>query len=155
MQASLRVEWAHQCERPGFAKRPRARGTKGLGLAYERALARAIPAQWNAQHGQWYVYSAQGKIGYCQPDVLLDASLTELAVLECKLTNVEEAWEQLGKYARVLRACHDLDILRVVVVKSLSRCPSNAEVVETLMQALTCARIGRLPVLHWLGRGRL
>jgi hypothetical protein len=147
------VEWAHECEAPGWAQAKRSRGTKALGLSYERKLAKVLPA--GSLHGQWFIYRADGRVGYCQPDFLLRGK-SELAVLEAKLTDVEAAWEQLTHlYAPVLRRCYSKEILRVVVTRSVARVPANAEVVETLTQALTLARIGRLAVLHWIGSGRL
>ena len=147
------VEWAHECEAPSWARAKRLRGTKALGVSYERKLAKVLPS--GTLHGPWFIYRGDSRVGYCQPDFLLRGK-SELAVLEAKLTDVEAAWEQLTHlYAPVLRRCYGKEILRVVVTRSLARVPASAEVCETLTQALVLARIGRLPVLHWIGSGRL
>jgi hypothetical protein len=147
------VSWAHPCEAPGFARSKRLRGTKALGVSYEKKLAKALPA--GSLHGQWFVYSADGRVGYCQPDFLLRGR-SELAVLEAKLTDVEAAMDQLAfLYSPVLRACYGRVPLLVVVSRSLARAPREAEVCETLREALTAARSGALAVLHWLGSGKL
>ncbi len=146
-------EWAHECPAPSFARKKRASGTRALGLSYERKLARALPP--GTLHGQWFIYSEQGRVGYCQPDFLLRGR-SELAVLEAKLTDIEAAEEQLrALYAPVLGVCYGKKVLSVVVSRSLARCPAHAEVCDSLAEALQVARCGRLPVLHWIGTGRL
>ncbi len=148
-------EWAHECEAPSWASRsPRLRGTKALGLSYERRLARALPQ--GTLHGQWFIYRADGKVGYCQPDFLLRGK-SELAVLEAKLTDIEAAWEQLQQlYRPVLEKCYDRRAYCIVVSRSLARCPQNAEVCETLKEAIVATRLVKTPVvLHWIGTGRI
>lgn len=146
-------EWAHECEAPGFAGRARPRGTKALGLSYERKLARVLPS--GVLHGQWFIYRADGRVGYCQPDFLLRGR-SELAVLEAKLADVEGAFEQLDAlYVPVLQACYGKRVLRIVVARSLARMPSRAEVCEGLVEAISCARRGGAPVLHWIGSGKI
>jgi hypothetical protein len=148
------VSWAHECEAPGFAKRSRLRGTKALGVSYEKKLARALPR--GSLHGQWFVYSADGRVGYCQPDFLLRGR-SELAVLEAKLTDVEAAWEQLeGLYAPVLEACYSKKVLKIAVTRSVARVGASERVCETLAEAIMLARSAHFrPVLHWLGTGRI
>jgi len=147
------VEWAHKCEVPDFARTKRASGTRALGLAYERKLAKVLPA--GALHGQWFIYRADGRVGYCQPDFLLKGK-SEVAVLEAKLADVELAWDQLKcLYTPVLRHFYEREPLCVVVTRSVARVPANAEVCETLKDALRVARAGLMPVLHWIGTGRI
>ena len=147
------VEWAKPCERPGFIGRGRARGTKALGLSYEKKLATALSrAHGPHYHGQWYHYFADGKNGWCQPDFVLLSSL-RIVVVECKLTNIEEATEQLDElYFPVLRAAYRLPVCGIIVVKSLTRLPPVATVCSTLTGALNEAH-RCVPVLHWIGQG--
>ena len=147
------VEWAHECEPPSFAKRSRLRGTKAMGVSYERKLAKVLPR--GTVHGQWFVYRADGRVGYCQPDFLLKGR-NELAVLEAKLTDVHAAREQLELlYAPVLRACYGRVVLCVAVSRSVAMVPVSVEICETLARALAVAREGNFAVLHWIGTGRV
>jgi hypothetical protein len=152
----VQIEWAHECAPPDFAKARRLRGSKALGLTYERKLARVLPK--GTRHGQWFAYCVDGKVRFCQPDFLL-VGRSELAVLEAKLADVTAASEQLrGLYVPVLKAAYGKRVLPVIVARSLSRLPENADIDEVccrLIEALDLARAGRLPVLHWIGRGGL
>jgi len=152
----VKVEWAHECAPPDFAKPRRLRGSKAAGLTYERKLAKVLPK--GTKHGQWFAYSVDGKVKFCQPDFLL-LGRSELAVLEAKLADVTAASEQLrGLYVPVLRAAYGKKVLPVIVTRSLSRLPEEADIDEVccrLIEALDLARAGKLPVLHWIGSGRL
>jgi hypothetical protein len=153
VSAVVQVEWAHECEAPAFARKKRLRGTKALGVSYEKKLAKMLPK--GTLHGQWFIYSVADKPKYCQPDFLLRGK-SELAVLEAKLTDIEAAWEQLeGLYAPVLRACYGKKILLVTVSRSLTRLAAGSKVCETLAEALQAARGGQRAVLHWIGTGSL
>jgi hypothetical protein len=127
-----------------------------MGLTYERKLAKVLPK--GTRHGQWFAYCVDGRVRFCQPDFLL-VGRSELAVLEAKLADVSAASEQLrGLYVPVLRAWSGKRVLPVIVTRSLSRLPEHADIDEVcvrLIEALDLARSGRLPVLHWIGSGRL
>lgn len=150
------VEWAKACERPACIPRGRARGTAARGKAFERAFASALHRAWpSVRYGQWFEYRADGEHGFCQPD-FLHLGLSVVHVIECKLTNVEEATEQLlDLYFPVLRRAYPGRSVRgMIVARSVHRAPSAALVVPTLTQALEVCDV-RVPVLHWIGRGAL
>lgn len=154
-RAVKNVEWARPISRPScIPEQKRRRGTKGLGLSYEKKLGKALlRANSSCVAGQWFEYFADGKRGYCQTDFLLFSGL-EVYILECKLTNVEEALGQLRElYAPVVQAAYRLPVHGIVVVKSLSRA-SGALIVATLKSACSQA-IHTIPVLHYLGQGPL
>ena len=153
------VIWARPCERPrGIPLVARARGTRAKGLAYELALARALRrATWmEPQHGQWFVYGEDDtdEHYFCQPDFIC-VSQSRIHVLECKLTNVEEATEQLlDLYFPVLERAYHRPVRGIIVVRSVHRAPICATVVSTLHQALVeCEK--SVPVWHWMGKGPL
>lgn len=127
------------------------RGTKGLGLRYEKALAKALPKGFT--HGQWFQFVDSHGRGWCQPDFFsLSANTTVL--LECKLTNVLEAREQITHlYTPVLEKAFGLPVTGIVVVRHLSAEPELFRVVTTLREAF--ASSFRIPTLHWLGKGPL
>ena len=149
------VEWARRCERPACIPRARVRGTAARGLSYERGLARALkPALPGVQYGPWYSYKADGATGYCQPDFVY-VEHAACYVLECKLTNVEEATEQLlDLYFPVLRRAHSRPVRGVIVARSVHRAPALAHIAHSLSEAMEISEF-RVPVLHWLGRGAL
>jgi hypothetical protein len=123
------------------------------GVSYERAfgkmLKRTLP---DVKHGQWFVYHADGLLGYCQTD-FLRVGASAVHVIECKLTNVEEACEQLlDLYFPVLRRVYSLPIYGIIVTRSLHRTPDLAKVTSSLSAALSLS-YDRVPVLHWMGHG--
>lgn len=151
------VEWAREIPRPTCIPKARnLRGSKGIGLSYEKRFAevaqKCLPG---ARHGQWFEYLADGRRGYCQPDVIVPFTGV-LLVLECKLRNVEQAEAQLVQlYLPVLRACYNQQVRAIVVTKSLSALPSGSLVARNLLEAIQMTKTGEMPVLHWLGRGPL
>lgn len=149
------VEWARRCERPKCIPRARVRGTAAKGLAYERALSRVlVRALPDVKYGQWYEYKADGSCGYCQPDFVYGEVLATY-VFECKLTNVEEATEQLlDLYFPVLRRAHSRPVRGIIVTRSVHRVPGLAFVTSSLSEAMKVSET-RVPVLHWIGRGEL
>jgi len=151
------VEWARESPRPsGIPQAKRLKGSKGIGLSYERRFAelaqKCLPG---ARHGQWYEYSADGRRGYCQPDVIVPFT-REVLVLECKLRNVEQAQGQLVQlYLPVLRECYQKQARAIIVVRSLSGLVPGSLVARNLLEAIQMAKADEMPVLHWLGRGPL
>ena len=144
---------AKPCARPACIPRSRPRGAKALGLRYERALARALP---HGRHGPWYEFIDANGPGYCQPDIVLDMGEC-MFVLESKLSNVEQAKAQIEDlYVPVLTAAHRTKVHGIIVVRHLTPGVDLALVHDTLQSAMIAAvRGSQLPLLHWLGRGRL
>lgn len=143
--------WASPCPRPACIPHSRPRGVKAVGLRYEWALAKALPS---AKHGPWYEFTDQNGPGYCQPDCVWDLG-THLAIFEAKLSNIAQAEAQLkGLYLPVLQAAHKRPVVGIIVVRHLSPQVDLARVVDSLGAALNASNYC-VPVLHWLGRGRL
>lgn len=136
--------WAERSTSP-WPKVRSPRGTKALGLQYERTCARAFPS---AEHGAWFRFQDTIRQGYCSPDLLLIQGNTAL-VVECKLTNWLEAWDQLHQlYIPVVGLALGVMVLPVVLVKHVS---PGVVITHSLREAIV-RRMER-PVLHWLGHG--
>lgn len=125
-----------------WGKAPRAgAGAKGRGIRFERAVAKLLPA---ALHGQWFYFVDNAGPGYCQPDLLFTQG-DSLFVVECKLTDCAEAWQQLsGLYLPVLRLLWGGEIRPIVVARYLSPITRRSSVVATWDEALSASA----PVLH-------
>lgn len=135
--------WAERTQARGG--RPRLRGAKAQGLAFEQKVAKALSF---GLHGAWFRYVDRNGLGLCSPDVVL---LDEGVVLEVKLTWVEEAKGQLEElYLPVLGMVYQRKFVGVVVVKHMA--PGAPEAVDSLGEAMRLARRGEVPVLQWLGR---
>lgn len=139
------LHYAAPCLRPEFIKKSRPKGAKAKGLAYERAVGTAV----GGNCGQWFHYiDAQGP-GWCQTDVLL-VSAKRVVVLECKLTDTEDAVEQLlHLYFPVLREVYRLPVYGVVVTKNLTQRTDTRRLADNLQGALALAKLGEIPVLQW------
>jgi len=142
---------ATPCPRPAHIPHSRPRGVKAVGLRYERAVAKAIPG---AIHNQWFSFVDKNGHGHCCPDIILDLG-RGIVVLECKLTDVDEARSQLEwLYKPVLARAYNKPVRGIVVTRHLTRLTNVTNVVDSLGAALL-APFGSLPTLHWLGRGPL
>lgn len=148
------LRWAEARESgPWGSKGSRPRGAKALGVAYEKALAKALP---DATRGAWWEFEDANGGGWCQTDLLLVGSGSVL-VLEAKLSWVMQGHSQIELlYKPVLEMALGKPVLGVVVCKALrSGMPGSVTVVGDLPSALALARAGRRPVLHWIGSGPL
>lgn len=145
------LEWAHECDRPRCIPKSRPRGTKGLGLRYERLVGKALHGMPGLRLGQWFKFCDANGGGWCQPDVLIIHPAV-VFVLECKLTDVPLADMQLsGLYVPILSHVYKRPVHSIVVTKHLTRTSDLGRVCDSLASA-----IGRpAPVLHWLGHGPL
>ena len=134
--------WAEQVSCPW--PKSRARGSKALGLRYERLVASKIPG---AIHNPWFKFQDAIGEGHCSPDVLVPGPPGLL--VECKLKDWREAWEQVeGLYWPILEKVLGQRPVAVVVVRYASL---GAPIVTTLQQAI--AKAAERPVLHWPGHG--
>jgi hypothetical protein len=140
------LTWAARATSPWPKPRGR-RGTKALGLRYERSVAKALGTK--VEHNPWFQFRDGTHQGYCSPDLLLEDFPKNMAlVLEVKLTNWRSAWDQLELlYLPVLTLALGVrTVIPVVVVKHLS---PGVVVAHTLREAIQ--RRAEHPVLHWLG----
>lgn len=149
----MKITYAAPCLKPKFIPAPRRlRGTKRLGIAYERALAKAIPA---ATHGQWFEYRHADEPSWCQIDLLLE-SARRVVVIEAKLTDLAAARQQLDElYLPVLRvAFPEKSVRGVIALRHVTNVPEGVEIWDKFSEALWAAReTGSAPIFHWLGKG--
>lgn len=147
------IMYAAPCLRPKFIPTPkRLRGTKRLGIAYEKALAKALPS---ATHGQWFEYRSESGPSWCQTDLLLE-SARRVVVVEAKLTDLSGARQQLDElYLPVLRVAYPTkSIHAIIALRHVTNVPEDVEIWDKFSEALWAAReIGPAPVFHWLGKG--
>lgn len=142
------LKWARSGTGPELPTR-RPRGAKALGIRYERALARALPA---AQHGQWWEFEDSAGHGWCQTDLIGEFG-GQVVILEAKYSWVEKGHEQMEQlYAPVVEMATGRAPLMVQVCKNLRQ--GVRHVSGDLEAAIAKARSGR-SVLHWLGVGPL
>jgi hypothetical protein len=139
------LKWAEASTNPHGKSRPR--GTKAMGLAYERKVAKALP---KARHNPWFRFCDNSGVHFCSPDLLLLTPRVAV-VIEVKLTDTSEAWAKLlGLYKPVLELVIGREVLPMVVVKNLR--PTSLNVVTSGFAALQ--EWEKRPVLHWLGVGQ-
>ncbi len=147
------IFYAAPCLRPKFIPVPkRLRGTKRLGVAYEKALAKALPA---ATHGQWFEYRDESGPGWCQTDLLLESE-RRVVVVEAKLTDLAAARLQLESlYLPVLRvAFPGKTVHSIVALRHVTNVPEDTQIWDRFSEALWAARdSGPAPIFHWLGKG--
>lgn len=138
--------------RPKFIPLARPRkGSKRYGLSYEKSVAERS----GGLHGKWFEFEDANGIGYCQPDVILLLE-GEAIVVECKLTEVDEARKQLGRlYIPVVSAALRRPARGIVCVRHLTRESDTQRVVSSMGAALKCASAEYFPTLHWIGKGPL
>lgn len=126
----------------------RPRGVKAKGLRYERALAKVIPS---AKHGLWFNFVDRNGPGFCSPDFIIEGH-SFVAVLECKLTDTDEARKQIrALYTPILEKFYSKPVLGVVVAKYLT--PNSRNIVHDLASALKLTKNSAIATLHWLGKG--
>jgi hypothetical protein len=149
-----RLQWARLCERPSVLPKRRVhyRNLKAVGLRFEKAVCAAVKSlrMGATVHGQWFEYFDANGHGYCQTDVLV-LRRDDALVLECKLTEVEEAEAQLEDlYVPIVRRVYRLPVVGIVVVRHLTRLTNAARVCDSLEAAI---KAEPWPILHWIGRG--
>jgi hypothetical protein len=144
------VRYAERVARPPNIPQARPRlQSKRYGLRFERLVARAT----GGVHGAWWKFHDREGAHYCQTDVLMALGGT-CYVLECKLTDVEQAYAQLsGLYVPVLARALGGPVSGIIVVRHLTRKSELSRVVPTLRAAIDAASASFFPTLHWLGKG--
>lgn len=148
-----KVSFAEPCLRPKTIPVPkRLRGAKRAGIAFENALAKALP---NGTHGQWFRYCDETGPGYCQTDILL-VGTKNVVIVECKLSNLGEAQEQLTKlYIPVARVAYpNRQIRAVIALRHVTQVPESVQIHDKFSEAIWATREDKeFPIFHWLGKG--
>jgi hypothetical protein len=144
------LRFAERCARP--TKIPlvrRVRGSKRYGIRYESAVAKAT----GGMQGLWWAYLDANGRGYCQTDIVLAYS-GEVFVLECKLTEVDDAWRQLASlYIPVVSLALKHPAKGIIVARHLSKRSDRSAVCTRLEDAMAEAQSSYFPTLHWIERG--
>lgn len=146
---------AAPCTRPGNLPTSRLRGTKRMGMKYERDFAKAIQQKYpNALLGQWFTFRDRNGSGYCQSDIIVKLPL-ECIIFECKLTDCDKGRSQLARlYRPVVERCWGLPTRCMVVTRHLSGETKLELVTDQLKDALAFNREA-IPTLHWRERNPL
>ena len=151
MAAVAGLTHASKCLRPSFIPRPkRLKGARAYGVRYERSVAWAT----GGIHGQWFRYIDANGEAWCQTDVILKLG-DRIAVIECKLSNIAEADEQLTRlYVPVVAKALHMPVVGIIVVRHLKPSTDLGRIVDSLGRALEVASPqAPWPVVHWMGRG--
>jgi hypothetical protein len=145
--------WAQAVAKGPFGPQGRKKGAKARGLAFERDVAKALPRPEAWAFNPWYQFGDRNGGGYAQPDFVLRTK-TAVLVLECKLTDTREAYDQLrGLYFPILEHVYGLPVSGIVIAKNLA--PASQPPCLTFGEALNASRNGAVPLLHWLGTSSL
>lgn len=128
----------------------RGAGAKGLGIAYERALAGALKP-YGFEHGRWFEFVDANGHGFCSPD-LVRVEHQRVVVVEAKLTDGIAARHQLERlYTPVLAHIYKKPVLCIVALRHMTN-ESQSTVPYTSIGAALAPGDG-LRLFHWLGRG--
>lgn len=147
---------AAPCTRPRNLPTSRLRGTKRMGMKYEKDFSTEIRRRYPAitLSGQWFRFVDSNGGGFCQPDIIVLLK-TECIIFECKLTDCEKGRSQLSRlYRPVVERCWGLPTRGVVVTRHLSGETKLELVTDQLAQALAFNRQA-IPTLHWRERNPL
>ncbi len=105
------------------------------------------------RHGQWFRFGDALGEAFCQTDVLLMLD-GEVAILECKLTEVGDARRKLRElYVPVVQRALKRPTKAIVVARYLTNESDREMICATLGVALRSASAEYFPTLHWIGRG--
>lgn len=130
------------------AKRKRPRGAKGLGVKFERELAKALGTR--ALHGQWFQFHDSKGRHFCQTDFLIFAR-EAVYCLESKLGNIEAGRAQFSElYKPILEYVYRRPAHGIIVARHITQDPTG--VCTSLEEAAFQARLGLLPTLQWRER---
>jgi hypothetical protein len=134
------LEWALRAANPW--PKPRLKGVRQRGMAYENAIAKALPA---AKRGLWVKFRDANGEGYCCPDFVLKLG-GRVVILESKLTDCPSAYTQLSRlYIPVFQHLLGTDDVRgVVIARNLT--PASKTPAYTLEGALAGTGL-----VHWIG----
>lgn len=107
-------------KKPAYIPKARLRGTKALGLTFERKVGLVLGRLFSEVHsGVWFEYQTLDKVAVCQPDhfaVLSD----KIILVECKLSEKIEAWVKMRElYAPILEQHYARPVARVQAARHL------------------------------------
>ena len=135
---------AQYAENP-FGRTPRARGLKAKGLRYQRSVGEFLAKRHlDVRAGPWIHFSDRHGPGFAQPDFVIHYAPERWIVLEAKLTQTPNAFEQLiHLYLPLLSHLHpNVELVPVQVCRNLREPP------QLLIEDLSEASPGA--TWHWL-----
>lgn len=107
--------------RPAFIPLNRGKGTKALGLAYEKKVGKALERIWpqGVRSGIWFEF-LDDRPRWCQVDHFVVLP-NQILLVECKLAEKNSAWSQMRDlYAPILSRLHpNRPVTRVQATKIL------------------------------------
>ena len=137
------LRWAREATNPWPRSRPR--DAQARGIRFEKVVAKELRP---CLHNPWYEYEDALGHGFCSPD-LIALGTKRCLVIECKLTNWREGWEQVeGLYLPILKWVFGREVVPIVVTRRVS---PGCVVAHTLREAVE--RWEDKPVLHYIGHG--
>lgn len=139
-----RLEFAEYSTSPWPKKRRRGRGARAAGLRYESNLSKELARRGvDYAHGPWIKFLDQNGKGFAQPDFVVYDTPSRWIILESKLAQTPEAFEQLNYlYVPLLSYMHpEVELVPVQVCKILR---TGGDIIEDLNSARSGA------VWHWL-----
>lgn len=131
------------------AVKRRPRGAKGVGVKFERELAKKLGA--GVRHGQWFKFMDSNGVGYAQTDILFFSNEAVFCI-EVKLGNVPAGRAQfLELYKPILEHVYERPARGIVVARYVSEDPEPKLIVHSLYDAIR-ASLTRIPTLQWRER---
>lgn len=134
----MKVYYAEKLDgAPPWLHQGKAKGVQQKGLLFERRVGTLFTGLFpeRVECGPWFKYGKyRRKQAWCQPDILVWLSPSDLMVLECKLTATKSAKKQLlSLYKPVLQTVYPNTTIRCVqVCNNLKR--SNSQDNFNLME---------------------
>ena len=151
----FQLEYAAPCLRPSCIPQGRAKGTKAVGLRYERAVGEAVRSKPYIILGPWFEFRDANGWGCCQPDFIIERpERGDFVVMECKLTENEAAYKQLnGLYLPVVAMAYLGATCGAIVTRHLTRNTRPDRIFDSFDEMLAAASPPGIPIWHYLGRG--
>ncbi len=147
---------ASLCSRPQGMPTSRLRGTKRMGMKYERDFAKALTARFPSALlvSQWFRFLDSNGSGFCQTDIIVKLA-DKCLIFECKLTDCDKGRSQLSRlYLPVVERAFGLPAYGIVVTRHLSKETEMERVTDLLASAVAASRVA-IPTLHWRERNPL
>lgn len=122
--------------RPKYIPAPkRVRGTKALGLGYEKKVGKTLRQLFGDVHSAvWFSFFDCGVAKCCQIDHFVVLS-NQVLLVECKLSEKEVAWSQMRDlYAPILFKIYGQPVTRVQATKFIRSAKPINDIREALRQ---------------------
>lgn len=150
------LKWARPLEEKewprGIPKRNRLRGSKQDGLAFEKAVHKALLIEsYFPMKSKWFEYEDDNGHGYCQTDLIIPPF-----IIECKLSDAINGRLQLSElYIPVIKLALGIPKPKgIVCIKHMTEKVKASQVCRNLSFAMRLAEGGmEIPILFYLGKG--